>query len=92
MGVAVGDYNTTASPIFSLPVSARADCSDTGKEHLFDVTKTSGLGGHIGLSTSALWFDSTAMACSICSCATMEWFPITMYFAVSTVNTSPLHD
>jgi enediyne biosynthesis protein E4 len=58
MGVAIGDYNNDGFPdIFISCVGQSRLFHNTGKGTFLDVTKTSGLLGHLGFSTSALWFD-----------------------------------
>ena len=58
MGVAVGDSNNNGFPdIFVTCVGQSRLFRNTGKGTFLDVTKQSGLAGHEGLSTSALWFD-----------------------------------
>lgn len=58
MGVAVGDYNNDGFPdILITCVGQNRLFKNTGKGTFVDVTKTSGLGGRLGFSTSAVWFD-----------------------------------
>jgi hypothetical protein len=58
MGVAVGDYNNDGFPdILITCVGQSRLFKNSGKGTFVDVTKTSGLAGHVGFSTSALWFD-----------------------------------
>jgi enediyne biosynthesis protein E4 len=58
MGVAVGDYNNDGFPdILITCVGQNRLFRNTGKGTFVDVTRTSGLGGRTGFSTSALWFD-----------------------------------
>jgi len=58
MGVAVGDYNNDGFPdIFISCVGQSRLFKNTGKGSFIDVTKTCGLAGHMGFSTSAIWFD-----------------------------------
>ena len=58
MGVAVGDYNNDGFPdIFITCVGQSRLFKNTGKGTFIDITKTSGLAGHMGFSTSAIWFD-----------------------------------
>jgi len=58
MGVAVGDYNNDGFPdIFITCVGQSRLFRNTGKGIFVDATRASGLLGHTGLSTSALWFD-----------------------------------
>jgi enediyne biosynthesis protein E4 len=58
MGVAVGDYNNDGFPdILVTCVGQNRLFKNTGKGTFVDVTKSSGLGGRAGFSTSALWFD-----------------------------------
>ncbi|MEY2411878.1 MAG: enediyne biosynthesis protein [Acidobacteriaceae bacterium] len=58
MGVAVGDYNNDGYPdILITCVGQNRLFKNTGKGTFIDVTKSSGLGGRVGFSTSALWFD-----------------------------------
>ncbi|HSS98631.1 MAG TPA: VCBS repeat-containing protein, partial [Terriglobales bacterium] len=58
MGVAVGDYNNDGFPdIFISCVGQSRLFKNTGKGTFIDVTKTCGLAGHMGFSTSAIWFD-----------------------------------
>jgi len=58
MGVAVGDYDNDGFPdILVTCVGQNHLFHNTGKGAFVDVTQTSGLGGRLGFSTSALWFD-----------------------------------
>ncbi len=58
MGVAVGDYNNDGFPdILITCVGQNRLFRNTGKGTFIDVTRSSGLGGRVGISTSALWFD-----------------------------------
>jgi enediyne biosynthesis protein E4 len=58
MGVAVGDYNNDGFPdILVTCVGQNRLLQNTGKGTFVDVTHSSGLGGRLGFSTSALWFD-----------------------------------
>lgn len=58
MGVAVGDYNNDGFPdILITGVGQNRLFKNTGKGTFVDVTRSSGLGGRAGFSTSALWFD-----------------------------------
>ena len=58
MGVAVGDYNNDGFPdIFVSCVGQSRLFRNTGKGMFQDVTKSSGLFGRQGLSTSAVWID-----------------------------------
>jgi hypothetical protein len=58
MGVAVGDYNNDGFPdIFITCVGQSRLFRNTGKGTFVDATRSSGLLGHQGFSTSALWFD-----------------------------------
>jgi hypothetical protein len=58
MGVAVGDYNNDGFPdILVTCVGQSRLFQNTGKGTFLDVTHSSGLGGRLGFSTSALWFD-----------------------------------
>ena len=58
MGVAVGDYNNDGFPdILVTCVGQNRLFRNTGKGTFVDVTHSSGLGGRLGFSTSALWFD-----------------------------------
>jgi hypothetical protein len=58
MGVAVGDYNNDGFPdILVTSVGQNRLFRNTGKGTFTDVTHSSGLGGRLGFSTSALWFD-----------------------------------
>ncbi len=58
MGVAVGDYNNDGFPdILITCVGQNHLFLNTGKGAFRDVTKSSGLGGRMAFSTSALWFD-----------------------------------
>jgi hypothetical protein len=58
MGVAVGDYNNDGFPdIFITCVGQNRLFRNTGTGAFVDVTKASGLGGRLGFSTSAIWFD-----------------------------------
>ena len=58
MGVAVGDYNNDGFPdILVTCVGQNRLFRNTGKGTFVDVTRSSGLGGRTGFSTSAIWFD-----------------------------------
>ena len=58
MGVAVGDFNNDGFPdILITCVGQNRLFRNTGKGTFIDVTRNSGLGGRVGISTSALWFD-----------------------------------
>jgi hypothetical protein len=58
MGVAVGDYDNDGFPdIFISCVGQSRLFHNTGKGTFRDVTKSSGLLGKQGLSSSAIWFD-----------------------------------
>jgi len=58
MGVAVGDYdNDGFADILITCVGQNRLFKNTGKGTFIDVTRGSGLGGRLGFSTSALWFD-----------------------------------
>jgi enediyne biosynthesis protein E4 len=58
MGVAVGDYNNDGFPdILITCIGQNRIFRNTGKGSFVDVTQQSGLGGRLGFSTSALWFD-----------------------------------
>ena len=58
MGVAVGDYNNDGFPdLFVSCVGQSRLFRNTGKGTFLDVTKKAGLGGRLGFSSSALWFD-----------------------------------
>jgi hypothetical protein len=58
MGVAVGDFNNDGWPdIYVTCVGQNRLFQNTGKGHFVDVTEHSGLGGRLGFSSSALWFD-----------------------------------
>jgi hypothetical protein len=58
MGVAVGDFNNDGFPdVLITCVGQNRLFRNTGKGTFIDVTRNSGLGGRVGLSTSALWFD-----------------------------------
>ncbi len=58
MGVAVGDYNNDGfADILITCVGQNHLFKNTGKGTFVDVTRSSGLGGRLGFSTSALWFD-----------------------------------
>src|SRR5207237_9827995 len=58
MGVAVGDYNNDGFPdIFISCVGQSRLFHNTGTGTVVDATRSSGLFGRQGLSTSALWFD-----------------------------------
>jgi hypothetical protein len=58
MGAAVGDYNNDGFPdIFVTCVGQSRLFRNTGKGTFVDATRSSGLLGRQGLSTSALWFD-----------------------------------
>jgi len=58
MGVAVGDFNNDGFPdILITCVGQNRLFKNTGKGTFVDVTQASGLGGRLGFSTSALWFD-----------------------------------
>jgi hypothetical protein len=58
MGVAVGDYDNDGFPdILITCVGQSRLFHNTGKGRFTEVTRASGLLGHSGFSTSALWFD-----------------------------------
>ncbi len=58
MGVAVGDFNNDGFPdILITCVGQNRLFKNTGRGTFADVTQASGLGGRLGFSTSALWFD-----------------------------------
>ena len=58
MGVAVADYNNDGFPdILVTAVGQNRLFQNTGKGHFRDITEHSGLGGRLGFSSSALWFD-----------------------------------
>ena len=58
MGVAAGDFNNDGFPdLFVTAVGQSRLFQNTGKNSFIDVTERSRLGGHSGLSTSAIWFD-----------------------------------
>src|SRR2546426_1112244 len=58
MGVAVGDYNNDGFPdLFVSCVGQSRLFENTGRGTFVDVTARSGLAGHLGFSSSALWFD-----------------------------------
>jgi enediyne biosynthesis protein E4 len=58
MGVAVGDYNNDGYPdILITCVGQNRLFRNNGNGHFTDVTRSSGLSGRTGFSTSALWFD-----------------------------------
>ena len=58
MGVAVGDYNNDGFPdILATCVGQNRLLQNTGKGTFVDVTRSSGLGGRMAFSTSALWLD-----------------------------------
>ncbi|MCI0350281.1 MAG: CRTAC1 family protein, partial [Acidobacteriales bacterium] len=58
MGVAVGDYNNDGFPdIFITCVGQSRLFRNTGKGTFVDATRSGGLFGRQGFSTSALWFD-----------------------------------
>jgi hypothetical protein len=58
MGVAVGDYdNDGFADILITCVGQSRVFHNTGKGSFTEVTRASGLQGHSGFSTSALWFD-----------------------------------
>jgi hypothetical protein len=58
MGVAVGDWNNDGfSDLLITCVGQNRLFRNTGKGTFVDVTQSSGLGGRIGFSTSAVWFD-----------------------------------
>ena len=58
MGAAVADWNNDGFPdILVTCVGQNRLFRNTGKGTFVDVTQSSGLGGRVGFSTSALWFD-----------------------------------
>jgi hypothetical protein len=58
LGVAVGDFNNDGFPdIYVTCVGQSRLFQNTGKGHFRDITEHSGLGGRLGFSSSALWFD-----------------------------------
>ncbi len=58
MGVAVGDYDNDGFPdLYITCVGQSRLLHNDGKGRFVDVTAKSGLGGRLGFSTSALWFD-----------------------------------
>ena len=58
MGLAVGDWNNDGFPdLLVTCVGQNRLFRNTGKGTFVDVTKPAGLGGRVGFSTSALWFD-----------------------------------
>jgi enediyne biosynthesis protein E4 len=58
MGVAAGDYDNDGFPdILITCVGQNRLFKNTGKGGFVEVTRTSGLAGREGFSTSALWFD-----------------------------------
>ena len=58
MGVAAGDYNNDGFPdLFISCVGQSRLFENTGRGTFMDVTQRSGLAGHLGFSSSALWFD-----------------------------------
>ena len=58
MGVAAGDYNNDGFPdLFVSCVGQSRLFENTGRGTFVDVTQRSGLAGHLGFSSSALWFD-----------------------------------
>jgi len=58
MGVAVGDYNNDGFPdIYITCIGQSRLFLNTGKGTFVDATKSAGLLGKLGFSTSAVWFD-----------------------------------
>jgi hypothetical protein len=58
LGVAVGDFNNDGFPdIYVTCVGQSRLFQNTGKGRFLDITGRSGLGGRLGFSSSALWFD-----------------------------------
>jgi len=58
MGVAAGDFNNDGFPDLLITAVGQSRLfQNNGAGGFFDVTAKSGLGGHNGFSTSALWFD-----------------------------------
>jgi len=58
MGVAVGDFNNDGFPdIYVTCVGQSRLFQNTGRGTFVDVTEKAGLGGRLGFSSSALWFD-----------------------------------
>lgn len=58
LGVAVGDFNNDGfADLYITCVGQSRLFQNTGRGSFVDVTARSGLGGHDGFSTSAMWFD-----------------------------------
>ena len=58
MGVAVGDFDNDGFPdVLVTCVGQNRLFRNTGKGTFVEATKAAGLGGRLGFSTSALWFD-----------------------------------
>ena len=58
MGVAVGDYDNDGFPdLYVTCVGQSRLFQNTGQGTFVDVTEKAGLGGRLGFSSSALWFD-----------------------------------
>ncbi len=58
LGVAAGDYDNDGFPdLYLTGFGQNRLLSNTGRGTFVDVTRKSGLGDRLGLSTSALWFD-----------------------------------
>jgi hypothetical protein len=58
LGVTAGDYDNDGFPdLYLTGFGQNRLLKNTGKGSFVDVTKRSGLGDRLGLSTSALWFD-----------------------------------
>jgi hypothetical protein len=77
MGVAIADYdNDGFADILITAVGQNRLFHNTGKGTFVDVTQKAGLGGRMGFSTSALWFDYDRDGLlDLFVCNYMQWSP-----------------